>query len=113
MNLKQEMLAAITAAASEKPKAVTIKGFPTFYVRGRTVGEVDDQKLSGNEWIKDHTLTAAAALVICDAEGELMFNPDDPADMESIRKLFHKLPWSVVQKIIQASTEDSELVAGN
>ncbi len=113
MTLKQELLAAVDAAAAVRPKLVTIKGFPKFYVRGRSVGEVDVQKLNDNDWIKNHTLTAAAALVICDEEGTLLFDADDPADIELMKK-FEALPWAgIAQKIVEAANSDVELEKGN
>lgn len=113
MTLKEELLAAIDAAAAEKPREVKIKGFPTFYVRGRSVGEVDEQKLNDIPWIKDHTLSSAAALVICDADGQLLFDPKSETDLE-LMKRFEKLPWaSVAQKIVEAANSDRELAEGN
>lgn len=114
MSLKEELLAAVDAAAAKKKLVpVVIKGFPKFYVRGRSVGEVDEQKLNDDTWIKDHTLTAAAALVICNEAGELLFDPEDKKDRELMKK-FAGLPWAnVAQKIVEAASSDKELDAGN
>lgn len=113
MTLKEELLAAVDAAAARKPVPVSIKGFPKFWVRDRSVGEVDEQKLNDDKWIKDHTLTAAAALVICDEQGNLLFDPENAKDRELMKK-FAGLSWGrVAQKIVQAAQEDKELDAGN
>ncbi len=112
MSLKEELLAAVAAAAAEKPKAVNIKGFPTFYVRGRSVGEVDEQKISDDEWIKAHSLTATAAMVICDEDGTLLFDPSIKEDLDFIKSFF-KLPWNKMQKVLQAANDDLEIKEGN
>lgn len=114
MNLREELLAAVDAAAAEKNvRVVLIKGFPKFWVRDRSVGEVDEQKLNDDDWIKEHTLSAAASLVICDADGVLLFDPTNEKDRE-LMKRFAKLPWGrIAQKIVAAAQNDEELDAGN
>jgi hypothetical protein len=112
MSLKEELLAAVAVAAAEKPKAVTIKGFPTFYVRGRSVGEVDEQKANEDEWVKAHSLTATAAMVLCDADGTMLFDPTNADDLIAIKQFFN-LPFSRVQKILQTVNDDPEVPAGN
>lgn len=108
MTLKEELVAAFEAAAKEPPKAVTIKGFPTFYVRPLSIGEVDEQNANKDEWIKTHQLTAGAAMVICDAEGVLLFDPSNADEM----RLIFKQSWPRMQQILAAMNE-GEAASGN
>jgi hypothetical protein len=113
MSLKEELLAAIKAAAAVVPKAVDLgPGFPTVYVRPRTVGEVDEQKAGDDAWIQSHALTASSAIVICDESGTLLFDPSVPEDLAAI-KTFTALPWEITQKILKASRATQESEGGN
>ena len=109
MELKAALIAAFQAASAEKPKPVDIAGFPRFYVRPLTVGEVDEQKSSKDEWVTSHTLTAGVAMVICDEDGKLLFSSNNKEEMD----LIFKQSWPRMRKILDAMNEDEGLVAGN
>ena len=98
MSLKEELVAAFKAAAAEPPKPVNIDGFPTFYVRPVTVGEVDEQNAKKDDWVDAHRLTVGTASVICDADGNLLFDPSNREEMD----LIFKQSWPRMQKILEA-----------
>lgn len=108
MSLKEELLAAFRTAAAAPPKPVDIDGFPTFYVRAATIGEVDERNASQDDWAQAHKLTVGSAAVICDADGTLLFDPTNREEMD----LIFKQSWPTMQKIL-AAISDGETTQGN
>lgn len=102
MSLKDEFIAAIRAANAQDIKPVTIKGFPQFYVRPSSIGEVDERRKEQDEWSAAHTLTMISAYVVCDADGKLLFNLEDQTDVEFMKNDLFKSSFPRMQKILKA-----------
>lgn len=111
---REELIAAMTATAEQKPRAVKVKGWGTIYVRDVLVSEVntDADELSA-QFEKSIGISKArinlarsAARLICDEQGKLLFDPDNEADI----KLLCSQTWKRVQKVV---LDDDEADSGN
>jgi len=105
--LRDALLAAWAAEDAEPPTAVNVEGWPTIYVRSVTTAEVDAaQAVNGVEWKKNAPLSGAAAVIICDAEGNRLFDPNSEADV----KLISKRDWAKLSRVLAAArlTEGDE-----
>lgn len=81
------LLAAMDAIAAEKPRAVTIPGLGDVHVRHITIGEVDEQTEDTSDAKNKRRIARGACRLLCDAEGNLLLDPDEPADVARMAKL--------------------------
>src|SRR5262245_49531589 len=98
MSLRDELIAAMQATAARKPRAVETEAWGTVYVRDITVAEVDEQQAEEQEDEDDKRTRIArgAARIICDAEGNRIFDPESKADVE----LLASQPWPLLSAVI-------------
>ena len=104
----EEVIAAMEVTALARPVAVQVKGWPELYVRPVTVDEAEQQtKDMEDKNNKEGGLSRAAARVICNAEGKILFDARNPQHVA----LLGKQPWPKLQKLLSAANEDDD--AGN
>ncbi len=94
-DLRKLMLATATVA----PKAVQTEKWGTVYVRAITVAELEDQSDDTADWKNKRKIARAAARVICDAGGGLVFDPESQDDVE----LIARQPWPLLKQVIDAA----------
>ena len=94
-DLRQLMLATATVA----PKAIQTEKWGTVFVRAITVGELEDQNEDTADWKNQRKIARAAARVICDEGGGLVFDPDNQDDVE----LIARQPWPLLKQVIDAA----------
>ena len=92
---RDQLIAALRETANEKPRSVETK-WGTVYVKSLTVGEVDAQTDDTADGKDKNRIARAVARILCDENGERMFNPDDPADIA----LLAKQPWKLLRTVI-------------
>lgn len=93
---RDALIQAMQATAVIKPRAVEVPKWGTVYVRDVTVDEADAASEAGDE--KDiHRIARGAARVICDEQGNRLFDPAKESDVEFIGKL----PWNLLSKIVK------------
>jgi len=94
---RAQLLAAMEAAAVPKPQPLDVPAWGgTVYVRSLTVAEVEEQ--TGDKADK-HRLARAAARVVCDADGNRLFDSTSEADIA----LISRQPWAVLQRVLDAA----------
>ena len=96
MTKRDEVIAAMRATAAEPPRKVNIPKWGDIYVRDVTVAEIEDQTEDTADKKDKHRIARAAARVLCDEEGELLFNADDPEDVA----LLARQPWKLLSAAI-------------
>ena len=98
------------ATAAEKPRAVTIKGWGTLYVRPLTVAEVEEgQEIDAGSKDK-RNLARGAARLICDEDGGRLFDPANAEDVE----LLARQGWNRLRRVLEAADDDVKAaVEGN
>jgi len=102
-SLRDQLLAAWAAEDAEPPKPVTVKGWPTIYVRQATTAEVDAaQAINGVDWKKNAQLSVGAAVVICDEKGNRLFDPNSEEDVKRIGAR----NWAKLSKVLEAVRVD-------
>jgi hypothetical protein len=99
---RDALIAAMQATAAEKPRAVTIKGWGTLFVRPLTTAEVEEGQTQDAASTDKRSLARGAARLICDESGERLFDPANKADVE----LLAKQPWQRLRRLLEASDED-------
>jgi hypothetical protein len=87
-----------TAAQALKPRKVTVDGWGDVYVKALTVADVQADQEKGDVEDK-RTLAIGAARIICDENGNLIFDRSNPADID----LLASQPWSMLSKVITSS----------
>lgn len=109
---RDQLITAMQQTANEKPRAVLINGWGTLYVRALTVAEVDAQAnepekkdADGKIIIDNRRLARGVARVLCDEEGNRIFDPDNTEDVE----LLAKQPWKRLRKVLA----ESDIVEGD
>lgn len=109
------LIAAMEAAAAVKPVPVEVPTWGgTLHVRRLSVADMEEA--SGAEQRTDkRSLSRAAARVLCDENGQRLFDPSSDGDID----LIARQPWSVLQTILDAAdkanglTPDAVEQAGN
>jgi hypothetical protein len=100
----------MNAAASEKPRAVDVKGWGTIHVREITVAEVEQQNDDTANKKDKNRIARAAARILCDEAGTRLFDPENEADVA----LLAKQTWKRLLAVINAGDEDIKAAtAGN
>ena len=96
MSTREEIIAAMRLTATEAPRAVTVPKWGTVYVRDITVAEIEEQTNDTADKKDKHSIARAAARVLCDVDGTLLFNPNDPEDVA----LLARQPWKLLSAVI-------------
>lgn len=101
---KKELMKAMkaTAAAASTPRPIEIKGWGTCYVRSMLVSEVEQQTADTSDPKNKQRLARAAARVMCDEKGTLLF---DAANEEEVGLLAAQ-PWSLLNKVLDEAQKD-------
>lgn len=103
---REALIAAMRNTAAEKPRSVTIKGWGTLFVRPLTTAEVENapEQPSGEDGkpTAKRSLAIGAARLICDENGERVFDPSSADDVE----LLAKQPFARLRKVLEAADED-------
>lgn len=97
------LIAAMKVTAAEKPVAVTVPKWGEVYVRQLTVAEVDEQSADTDAKEDKHKLARAACRVLCDENGDRIFDPASKDDVS----LVASQPWSILRKVLSASDGDA------
>lgn len=107
MTTREELIAAMRATAGAPPKPVPVPGWGTIYVRSLTVEQVDLQqqepKPEGDASGDRLRFAKAAARVMCDENGKLLFDVTNQEDLE----LLAAQPWESLSKIMNAGGDES------
>lgn len=116
---RAELVAIMQATATEKPRKITVKGWCDLYIRNLTVAEVDEQSqekavvvdenvdpktLSPIDVMrrnKGYRLARSAARLICDENGNKLFDRDNPDDVA----LLAAQPWKYLHQVLDASDD--------
>jgi hypothetical protein len=107
MNL-EDLMAAMQVTAARKPVPVTVLGWGDLFVKPPTVEEIEAASDAIEpEDGKKRRYARGAARLICNEQGERIFDPANEAHVD----LIAKQPWSMLQKVMAAAetkgTDDS------
>lgn len=109
---RAELIAAMQTTASQKPVPVTTPSWGVVFVKPPTVEEVDantDDNAKPGEVDRKRRLARAAARVICDEQGQRLFDPMNTADVD----LLAVQPWSMLQLILARADGNKVPESGN
>lgn len=85
-----DIRARMTADGAEAVRAVEVPKWGTVYVRDVTAGEADRWRVNAKERLGDladvEPTAFAAAITICDENGERVFDPLDAGDLAFLSK---------------------------
>lgn len=102
---RAQLIAAMAAAAAPRPRVVSVPAWGgDVHVRSLTVAEVEDQAIEKDD---KHRLARAAARVVCDAEGNRLFDPKSDDDIA----LISQQPWAVLSTVLDAAEKANGLTA--
>jgi len=105
MSSREELLALMRVTAETKPIPVQTKAWGTLYVKSPTVEEVDENTAADEEKRKEEAaegrkdkrrFARSAARLICDAEGNRIFDATNDDDID----LLAKQPWNLLQAVL-------------
>ncbi len=100
-NIREAVRAAMQATANIKPRSAGVPEWGDLYVRAITVAEVEEQTADTDAKGDKFRFARAAARVLCDADGNLLFDAKEPEDVN----LLSRQPWTLLQKVLAASGE--------
>jgi len=96
----------ILASAHPKPKAVEVAEWGTIYIRTLTVGEILEQQTDVKDGENRPAIARALCRVLCDEQGQRVFDPAQASDVDSVLAL----PWLLVRNVMEAANEHNGLV---
>lgn len=97
---KLALLAAMDSVAAIKPVAVEIKAWgQTVYVKHLTAVEFEENAADSDDPQSKHKSARAAARVLCDENGQRLFDPSNQSDVERLAKQ----PWGLLRKVLAAA----------
>lgn len=99
---REELIEAMRLTATEAPRKVEVPKWGTVYVRDVTVAEVEEQTRDTADKQDKQRIARGVARILCDENGNRLFNPDDVDDVA----LLAKQPWKLLSKIISVSEGD-------
>lgn len=106
---RDDLIAAMRATANATPATVEVEGWGVVYVRPPTVAEVDAARKQ-DEPDDDKQFARGACRVICDKDGNRIFDPMNAEDVD----LLAAQPWSMLTKVIAAAASaDAKKKSGN
>lgn len=97
---RDDLIAAMRAAAVIRPQPVDVPGLGLVYVRALTVAEVEEQAADVESQDK-HRLARGAARLLCDEHGARLLDPSNPDDVA----LVAALPWDSLRLILPAANQ--------
>lgn len=109
---REDLIAAMQITASPRPIAITVPNWGTVYVKPPTVEEVDantDDNAKPGDVDRKRRLARAAARVICDEQGQRLFDPQNDADVT----LLAVQPWAMLQLVLAGADGTKVLDSGN
>jgi len=109
---REDLIAAMQATASPKPVPIPTPSWGIVFVKPPTVEEVDantDEAAKPGGDDKKRRLARAAARVICDEQGQRLFDPANQADVD----LLAVQPWSMLQLILAGADGNKVAEPGN
>ena len=84
---REKLIAAMQATASPKLVPVTVEPWGALYVKPQTVEEADEaSEFKAPPGTKQHNLARGAARIICDEDGNRIFDPNNESDVELLSK---------------------------
>jgi hypothetical protein len=101
---KATLIKRMQETANIKPLKVPVKGWGDVYVKALTTAEVEAQTNAakeGDEPKDKRTLAVGAARIICDENGNRIFDDNSEQDLT----LLGSQPWAMLSKIISASND--------
>lgn len=96
---REELIDAMRQTAAQAPRAVDVPKWGRVYVRDITVAEIEAQTRDTADGEDTQRLARAAARVLCDESGNLLFNADDADDVA----LIARQPWRILQAVLAAT----------
>lgn len=94
MSLEQDLLKAMQSSATvNKPRAISVPGWPQVYVKGLTVAEAEEQPEGKTD---KRTISRGIARILCNEKGERILNPDNKEHVDMIAAL----PWASAQLVL-------------
>lgn len=117
MSTKAEILARMAVTGAVSSQIISVPDVPEWgevFIRRPTVGEVDaeiEQKAPEGATKDDRprNIARGAARLLCDSEGNRLFDPGNPADLDFLAAQ----PWSILQKVVAAGKEPGTDDEGN
>jgi len=101
---REDLIAAMKATAETPPRKIEVPGWGTVFVKALTVEQVDLQQQETVVDGKDRLRFArAAARLLCDEKGALLFDANDPEHLE----LLAKQPWESLKRVIAVGGDES------
>jgi hypothetical protein len=91
-----------TAAAASAPRPLEVNGWGTVHVRAMLVSEVEAQASDTADGKDKNRFARAAARVLCDEKGVLIFDADKEEDV----KLLASQPWKTLRKVLEETEKD-------
>lgn len=91
-----------TAASANAPRPLEVKGWGTVYVRAMLVSEVEAQANDTADGKDKNRFARAAARVLCDEKGQLLFDADKEEDV----KLLAAQPWKALRMVLEETEKD-------
>lgn len=98
--MRDALIKAMQATADIKPIPVEVPGWGTVHVRPVTVAEVEDQA-ADTEGADKHRIARGCARVLCDADGNRIFDAESEDDVT----LLAAQPWPLLRKVLAAAEE--------
>lgn len=109
---REDLIAAMQITASPRPVPVPVPNWGTVYVKPPTVEEVDantDDNGKPGEVDRKRRLARAAARVICDEQGQRLFDPTNKDDVD----LLAIQPWAMLQLVLAGADGTKVPDSGN
>lgn len=101
---REQLIAAMSG--TPRLKMFHVEGWGTLHIRPLTVAQVDLQQQESRKDGKDALRFArAAARMLCDEHGVLLFDEASEADLQ----LLASQPWESLRKVLEAEIEDAGL----
>lgn len=102
MESREKIIEAMKQTAVQAPRKITVPKWGDVYVRDVTLAEVEDQDADTADGKDKLRLARAAARVMCDEHGALLFDSSDADDV----RLLSQQPWKLIQKVLAAASEE-------
>lgn len=96
---RDALIAAMQETANPAPRKVTVDGWGDLWVKAQTVHDVQEQTdadAAAGVTDEKRRMARACARVIYDEDGERVFDPANPADLD----LLDAQPWSKLQGVL-------------
>lgn len=98
---RKALMEAMQGTATSKPRAIKVPKWGTVYVRDITVDEADEASQDTGDEKDKHRIARGVARVLCDEQGNRLFDPANEADVA----LLGKQPWSLLRRVVKEDDE--------